>query len=317
MIEFLPSPSVRLLEEAADELGRLDALAQLAPAAFAHAARAAVIARLEGSPSGLVALVAAGVDPVHAATLSPTLESWARIVDDEVRRVRSGSPLSAKRFASYIERRSDSEHPPGHNLEHEGQNPASQRALRDPDALDAALRSSGEVRSVLLRGVSAAAAVGAGPLSELVPALLFCATGHLDRPWILPFADADPAIRHEALTEWAGNDPVPLLDTLLSACSTSSRAQRLAVRRLLQAAPAEEEALSTLGRAAITARRALAALRESLAITMPGLAERLECSRPAAGDALERLSDLGLAREITGRERDRVFAHAATWDVVA
>lgn len=295
-MESLSGQSIRLLEESADELGRLDAIAQLAPSAFALAARAAVIARLEGSPSGLVALVAAAVDPLHAASLSPALESWARVVDDEVRRVRSGSPLSANRFASYLE---------------------GPLAFRDPSALDSALRSSGELRSVLLRGVTAAAAVGDGPLAELVPALLLCAAGHLDRPWILPFADADPTTRHEGLLAWTDNDPAPLLDTLLSACSTSARARRLALRRLLQGAASEDDTLAPLGRAAITARRALAALRESLATTMPGLAERMQCSRPAAGDALERLSAFGLAREITGRERDRVFVHAATWSVVA
>lgn len=259
-----------------------------------------------------MALVAAGVDPLHAATLAPTLEAWARVVDDEVRRVRSGSPLTASRFTSYIEsQRENQRHDAGKRLDR------PLRALRDPGALEAALRSSGEVRSVLLRCVMAAAAVGEGPLAELVPALVLCATGHLDRPWILPFADVDPATRLEGLVGWADNDPVPLVDSLLSACSTSARARRLALRRLLQSAASEEEALSTLGRAAITARRALAELRASLAITMPGLAERLQCSRPAAGDALERLSELGVAREITGRERDRVFVHAATWSVVA
>lgn len=285
-----------MLEEAADELGRLDALAQLAPAAYAHATRAAVIARLEGSPSGLTALVAASVDPVHAATLASSLEHWAQVVDDQVRRVRSGVPLSASQLA----READ-----------------SAGAAADLPALEGALRSSGERRPVLVRGVSAAAALGEGPVSELAPALLLCATGHLDRPWLLPFADAEQGARREALAEWVAGDPDPLLDTLLSACSTTARVRRVALRRLLQAAPSEEESLAALGRAAITARRALAVLRDGLASTMPALAERLECSRPAAGDALARLVELGLAQEITGRDRDRVFVHAAAWQGIA
>jgi hypothetical protein len=293
---LIPSSTVRLVEEAADELGRLDSLSQIAPPAYAQAARAAVIAQLEGSPSGLVALVAAGVDPVHAAVLSASLDAWARVVDDSVRRVRGGTQLHASHFASVV---------------------AGQAELRDPAALETALRSGGELRSVLVRGVSSAAAVGEGPMSELAPALLLCATGHLDRPWLLPFVDADPAARREALAEWADGDPIPLLEVLLSACSTSARARRLGLRRLLQSVASEEQSLTTLGRAAISARRALSVLRDSLAITMPGLAERLDCSRPAAGDALARLDELGLAREITGRERDRVFVHAAAWMAVA
>lgn len=292
MSRSVTGPTLRLLEEAADELGRLDSLAQLAPVAFTYAARGALLARLEASPDALVALTASAVDPVHAAALPAALDGWAAVVDDEVRRVRGGAPLVAHRFSRI----------------------GDIQALED---LEQALRSSGELRSVLLRGVSAAVAVGNGPLAELLPALLLCATGHFDRPWILPFADAEAASRAEGLVAWREGDPAPLLDVLLSACSTSARSRRLALRRLLHALPLEEDALATLGRAAITARRALAVLRDSLAISMPTLAERLECSRPAAGDALERLVHLNLAREITGRDRDRVFVHAATWDSVA
>ena len=44
---------------------------------------------------------------------------------------------------------------------------------------------------------------------------------------------------------------------------------------------------------------------------MPSLSDDLELSRPAAADALERLVDAGLATEITGRRRDRVYAYDA------
>ncbi len=44
---------------------------------------------------------------------------------------------------------------------------------------------------------------------------------------------------------------------------------------------------------------------------MPSLAADLALSRPAAADALERLGDAGLAVEITGRRRDRVYAYEA------
>jgi ribosomal protein S25 len=56
-------------------------------------------------------------------------------------------------------------------------------------------------------------------------------------------------------------------------------------------------------------------LRESFAITMPTLADRLSVSRPAAADALERLVALGVAAEVTGRRRDRVYAYEAALSV--
>ena len=74
--------------------------------------------------------------------------------------------------------------------------------------------------------------------------------------------------------------------------------------------PEGDASLDALGRGAITARTALAFLHMEFATSVPALSARLELSRPAVGDALERLVSLGLAVEVTGRARDRVFALA-------
>lgn len=279
----------RLLEEAADEVARLDQLCQLAPGAIARAARATVIATLEGSPEAPAALVSAAVDPTHRAALSPDLARCADDVDAEERRVRGGTPLTAARLAAL-------------------------GAINDVAALDAAVRSGSEVRAVLARAVQAAAAVGSGALADLAPALLLCAAGQLDRVWFLPFAALDGAARSEALGDWSAGDESPFLQLALSGCAAAARARRMRVKRALEAMAHEADRLAPLGRAAITARRALDLLRSDLAITTPGLADRLECSRPAAGAALDRLVELQLALEITGRSRDRVFVHAAAWE---
>jgi DNA-binding MarR family transcriptional regulator len=88
------------------------------------------------------------------------------------------------------------------------------------------------------------------------------------------------------------------------------------LRLLLDAQADEDEHLAQVGRAAVTGRRALAVLRDALATSVPDLSERLSLSRPAAGAALERLVELGLAEEVTGRARDRVFVYAAAWGLV-
>jgi ribosomal protein S25 len=87
------------------------------------------------------------------------------------------------------------------------------------------------------------------------------------------------------------------------------------VEQLRSGAPEIDARLDALGRAAITARATVEVLRESFAITMPTLADRLEVSRPAAADALERLVALGVASEVTGRRRDRVYAYEAALSV--
>jgi ribosome modulation factor len=147
--------------------------------------------------------------------------------------------------------------------------------------------------------------------------LLLCAAGVTDQVCLLPFHGVDPDARASALDGWRDGEPEPLTVLLLDECARAARQRRLAIRRELKALDLDDVVLAPLGRAAIGARRALAVLRESLASSVPQLSVALDCSRPAAGDALERLVDVGLAVEITGRQRDRVFACARAMAALA
>ena len=89
----------------------------------------------------------------------------------------------------------------------------------------------------------------------------------------------------------------------------------MAIEAVLRSLGEEDARLDPLGRGAINARRALALLRERFVTTMPSLAEVLSLSRPAASDALDRLVAAGIAREMTGRARDRVYAWGAVCSV--
>ena len=289
------SVTSRLLEVAADELARLDALAGIAPAGAALALRIDAISRLGAEPHSEAtsgarrSLACAIADTMHAEALAEPLARWLAIVDDEERRARSGAPLTAGRLRALL--------------------PAG--AEPGGAGLDDALRPGGQPRSVLLRAVAASAALGSGPLADLVPALLLCAAGHSDRIRLLPFAEIDATERAESLAAWADGDEEPFAQLALSDCARAARARRLELSDLLTGLADEDQRLDALGRAAITARRALAELRNAYAITMPALAESLGCSRPAAGDALDRLTELGVAVEITGRGRDRVYCWEA------
>lgn len=139
----------------------------------------------------------------------------------------------------------------------------------------------------------------------------------MDRVWMLPFARMDMGARHTAVESWRAGEEAPWQGLALEALAVAARSLRVRVERSLAALPAEDERLDTLGRAAITARRALAALRDELATTVPALADMLGISRPAAGDALGRLVELGAAVELTGRQRGRAFGCAAPLDAVS
>lgn len=279
--------AIRLVEQAADELARLDTAVLQAPSAFSLAFQIDVVApREENTLIPALALVAAYRDPVHADALDPVLKARSDFLVGEEQRVRGGAPLSAARFRD------------------------AGFAVRDSAALDAALRPGGQARSVLLRAVAAATTLESSTDRSVVAALLLCGAGVTDRLRLLPFVGVGVGAE-DALTAWSEGDTAPWTTSALTELARAARARRLTLADALAAMPDQVVALDALGRASLTARRALDVLREELAVTVPSLAAQLECSRPAASGALDRLVGAGLVAEITGRARDRVFALSA------
>lgn len=295
--------TARLLESASEELARFDTVLDLAPSAFSLARRADAIARCanpsvdpQAIATARASLVAAAADAWHAGVLPSALETWRRRLDDGERRARSGAVLSAPWLLG----------------DHAGAAPFAAQ-------LDAVLRPAHPPRSVLQRAaeawliIHAADAAADGGAANLASALILCAAGHLDRLRLLPFASLDPAARAAAVAAWRAGAAETATAALFSELATVARGERLALRAALDACADDERLLATLGRAAITARRGLEILRRTLATSMPALSEWLSCSRPAAAAALDHLVALGLAVEITGRGRDRVYADARGW----
>ena len=245
----------------------------------------------QGTPRAFALLVAA--QGVGGHTLPAEVQRWVQIADEEERRARGGALLSAARVA------------------------ALGAPVARPVALDEALRPGGVPRPVWIRAVAAAAALDDPPTGDLVAVLLLCAAGTTERLTFLPFAGVQPAERAESIAAWRDGETDLWARVALGEAAGTARALRLAVARFVRGLDEDEARLDSLGRAAITARRALTLLRAELALTVPTLAERLASSRPAAGDALDRLSDIGLTTEVTGRGRDRVFALTAALELVA
>ncbi len=286
--------TARALENAADALARLDALLCSPPRAFAIAARARVVGDLSstGEKGSRAVAIAAAVD---WADVPGGVRWWCDFIDEEERRSRGGAPLTMSR----LRRAGFPDNAVAHPREaHLG------AALAAPGA-------SAERPAALVRALAVAALIDDPAWAEAVAALMLCAEGRIDRVWLLPFATVDGPARAEAIDAWRTGDEARWTGIALEAVATSARSLRNRLERSLATIPAEDERLDALGRAAITARRALALMRDSLVTTVPALSEELAISRPAAGDALERLVTAGLAVELTGRRRGRVFAYAA------
>lgn len=286
----------RLIEECAEELGRLDALVSVTPPAVATALQMAAIARLgradaQATRLACAALVSARVELVHAAALDETLAHWRDRAEEGERRARSGAVLALP-----------------HGVAQSGE---ADRAVNE------ALRPGSELRPLLLRALTVAAWLPENESdAELLAGLVLVAGGLTDRLRVLPFAEWRGAARREAAAAWRAGDAEPFTRGALGALAATARQLRVQVRLLMDAQPDEDAHLGAIGRAAVTARQALAELRLTLATSVPELSQRLDLSRPAAGAALERLVTLGLAEEITGRARDRVFVLSAAWALV-
>lgn len=71
----------------------------------------------------------------------------------------------------------------------------------------------------------------------------------------------------------------------------------------------DAQTIQQSGRSASTILRVFQVLRERPLVTLKLVCERTGLSFPAAGKAMEALMTLGVAGEITGRKRDRIFAY--------
>lgn len=286
--------TVRGIEDAADALARLDLACHLAPPALPLALRLATISDLAGAgPKGTRALAVAFAD-VALAGLDPQLARWADFIEEEERRSRGGAPLTLARLLRA-------------GLPTHVADPARlsdmERALRP---------SAAHPRPAALhRALDISATIGDRAFGEAAAALALCVEGRTDRIRCLPFGTVLGDQREAAVGAWREGDERAWTELGLDAVIVTARGRRAAIDRAATAIVGEDESLAALGRAAISARQALAVLRREFVVTVSSLAGELDLSRPASDDALARLADAGLAIELTGQRRNRVFAYVA------
>lgn len=277
---------MKLFEDAADSLARFDAAVTAAPFGAATVLRLLCTAQLTtGTRESFQRLLAAEADPFHDAALTPTERTVRDLLVEGERRARSGGIPSLTRLT-----------PLDPTIE----------TYPDADRLEAALRS-GSDRGVLERILELTAWAPSPAVGECLAALTLVSAGRTDRLILMPFIDAESrADGHEA---WRAGDEALWRALALPALIAQLRTRHDALRAIAAGQSREEERLAALGRAAVTTRPVLELLRRSIVLTMPIVAEDLACSRPAAQQALERLTSLGVARELTGRGRDRVWGY--------
>ena len=101
------------------------------------------------------------------------------------------------------------------------------------------------------------------------------------------------------------------VDFFLEGVESTAAAAVTTAQRLLELFRADEARLEGLGRSGPSVRLGYAALRRRPLTSINQLKELSSLSFPTASKAIDALVDLGIAREITGGRRHRLFAYDA------
>lgn len=87
-------------------------------------------------------------------------------------------------------------------------------------------------------------------------------------------------------------------------------------RRLLTLFQSDEQKIAGLDRAASSALRVHAELKRTPLISVPHAAKLLKLSQPTVQKSLDHLSALGIAQEITGKRKRRIYRYSSYMDIL-
>ena len=101
------------------------------------------------------------------------------------------------------------------------------------------------------------------------------------------------------------------VDFFLEGVETTAHSAVQTARRLVDLFEEDTRRIAATGRSAANTLRVLAALRERPVLTLGHLCRQHQISFPTAGKAMQKLVSAGIARELTGQRRNRVFIYDA------
>jgi Fic family protein len=151
-------------------------------------------------------------------------------------------------------------------------------------------------------------------VGRLLITFLLCAAGVLRDPILylsLYFKQHRPAYydlldRVRVKGEWE-----TWLDFFLTGVRDTAEQAATAARRILAVFEEHRRRIETLGRPAASMLRVFEHMQRNPIISIPAAAEGIGISAPTVAKSLEHMQQLGMLREITGRQRHRLFVYDA------
>jgi Fic family protein len=153
---------------------------------------------------------------------------------------------------------------------------------------------------------------GNGRLGRLLITLILCAENALTQPLLYlslffkqhrqEYYDRLDAVRVQG--DWLG-----WLRFFLESVQQTARQATEATGQILTLFDEDRRKVEALGRKAGSAQRVLDRLRRHPITTIPNAAAQLRLTAPAVRSAVKSLEALGIVREITGKQRDRIYLY--------
>lgn len=339
----LDGESRMAIDEALLALGRLDSVSSLLPDTrlfiYTYIRKEAVLSsQIEGTQSSLSDLLMFEASETPGAPLDDVQEvsNYVAALDHGLKRVREGFPISSRLLREIhgvlLRRGRGAQKDPGQFRRTQnwigGTRPGNAVFVPPPPdavaacmgALERFIHNEPERTSPLLKAALAHVQFetihpfldGNGRVGRLLVTLLFCAEGVLAEPMLYlslylkehraTYYDLLSRVRTDGDWErWVRYFADGVRETASGAVDTA--------QRLIRLFRDDRERAAGIGRAAGSALRVLAALQERPIASATTLVERTSLSAPAVNSTLVALEKLGIAREITGRRRNRLFAY--------
>ena len=334
-----------LLERATLAIGRLDSISTLLPDPhlflYSYVRREAVLSsQIEGTQSSLSDLLLFELEEAPGVPFDDVVEvsNYISALEHGMTRLHEGFPLSNRLLremhAALMSKGRGSEKQPGEFRRSQnwigGTRPGNAHFVPPPpeeveDCMGALERFLHEDTSGLPILIKAALAHvqfetihpfldGNGRVGRLLIALLLHHGGLLTQPllYLSLYLKEHRSVYYEHLDRVRHDgDWEAWVDFFLEGVEQTARSAVQTARRLVDLFDADTRRVQQTGRAAANALRVLAALRQRPALTLKHLCEHHGMTFPTATKAIQSLSAAGIARELTGQRRNRVFVYDA------
>jgi len=340
-LEFSPDRQ-RLHDEALLACGRLDAITALLPEPdlflYTYVRREVVVSsQIEGMQSSLSDLLLFELEEAPGVPFDDVVEvsNYVAALDHGLARLREGFPLSNRLIreihAVLLAKGRGAEKRPGEFRTSQvwvgGTRPGNAQFVPPPPQYVADCMSDlerflhhGWEYGALVRAALAHVQFetihpfldGNGRVGRLLIALMLHHDGVLRQPLLylsLYFKQHRAEYYRLLDTVRTEGDWEAWLDFFLEGVRETATGAVQTAHRLLDLFRIDAERIRGLGRGAANALRVFDVFRARPLATLKDLADRAGISFPTASRAVEALARLGIVREITGRQRNRVFAY--------